>query len=99
MLHMVVMTHGPETCPAGRPEMQEKCGSRIVAFNEGSVHHDVQVRGFWSNPTEHVFWVLAEAPHAHAVNDLVSDLELFHWNTVEVHPVVEIEAHPLVHSA
>ena len=88
MLHMVIMTHGPETCPASHPEIREKCGTRLMQLKEGSAKHGVTIQGFWANPPEHVFYVVADAPNAHAINDLTSELELFHWNTIEVRPVV-----------
>ena len=37
-----------------------------------------------------------DTPHAHAVNGLMTELKLFHWNTVDVHPIITMdEAMPL----
>ena len=36
----------------------------------------------------HTFFFLVEAPNAHVIADLVTGLELFHWNTMELRPVV-----------
>ena len=36
LLHMVTLTHGPETCPAAHPEFQDKCGTALGKFRAGS---------------------------------------------------------------
>lgn len=91
MLHMIILTHGPETCPASHPNMQEKCGTSLMQLKGGSAKHGVTIQGFWANPSEHIFFVVADAPNAHAINTLTSELELSHWNTIRVQPVVAFE--------
>ena len=57
---------------------------------------NINVQGWWVDPPGHVFYLLADAPHAHAVNGLMTELKLFHWNTVDVHPIIRMdEAMPL----
>lgn len=90
MLHVVVLRHGPETCPASHPEMQDRCGTNLMRFKEGSSAGGVVVRGLWADPAGHLFFAVVEAPHAHAVTQLAGELELSHWNTVKVHPVTEM---------
>ena len=90
LLHMVTLTHGPETCPAARPDLQEKCGVRLAALPGEAPNHGAEVRGRWADPPGHVFYFLVAAPNAHAVASLIGGLELSHWNTVEVRPVIDM---------
>lgn len=96
MLHMVVMTHGPDTCAAAHAEQGELARSGFGRMDAASKKHQVAVQGAWADPPAHVFYILADAPNAHAINNLMMELQLFLWNTVEVHPVVTVaEAMPL----
>jgi hypothetical protein len=56
----------------------------------------IKVQGWWVNPPGHTFFVLVDAPNAHVINNLMTELRLFHWNTIQVHPIVTMdEAMPL----
>ncbi len=90
MLHMVTLRHGPETCPASHPELQDRCGVSLMRLKEGTPEREIVVRWFWANPAEHVFFAVVDAPSAHAITELTMELELFHWSTVEVQPVSEM---------
>ncbi|MEE9398892.1 MAG: DUF3303 family protein [Dehalococcoidales bacterium] len=91
MLHMVVMTHGPDTCAAADAGSGEMMRDAMSHMGEATKKHGVTVKGAWINPPGHIFWILAEAPNAHAVNDLVTELKLFHWNTIDIHPIITLE--------
>jgi len=90
LLHMVTLRHGPETCPAAHPEFQEKCGTALGKFRAGSPETGVVVRNWWADTPGHFFYFLVEAPNAHVIGQLVTELELMHWSTLEIRPVVEI---------
>ncbi len=90
MLHMVVLSHGPETCPAVHPEMREKCGQRLSQIPEAGKKLRIAVQGRWADPPGHVFYFVLDAPNAHVIGELMTQLELTHWSTVAIHPVTSI---------
>ena len=34
---------------------------------------------------------MVDAPSAHAINELMIELQFFHWNTIEIHAVTTFE--------
>jgi hypothetical protein len=92
MLHMVVATHGPETCAAVVPEVAEKAMAAFQRMSEVTTALDVTIHGVWTNMPGHVIYFLLDAPNAHVVNQMAMELHLMNWNTVVVNPVVELEA-------
>lgn len=90
LLHMVTLTHGPETCPAGHPELRDKCGTALGRVPTEAPNFGANVIGFWADPPGHVFYAVIEAPNAHAIADLFGSLQLSHWNTIEVRAVVNM---------
>lgn len=91
MLHMVVMTHSADTCAAVHKEAGEMARNAVSQIGEVSRKHEVSMQGWWVDPPGHVFYMLADAPNAHVVNRLMQELQLFHWNTIDIHPVVTVE--------
>ena len=91
MLHMVIMTHTPDTCAALRPDLGEKARNAFRQMEEVSKKHQVTVKGWWGAPPGHIFYAVADAPNAHAVNSFVIELQISHWNSVQVFPIAPIE--------
>ncbi len=91
MLHMVVITHGPDTCAAVHPDIGDKARNAMGQMEEVSKKHQVSIQGSWVDAPAHIFFFLADAPNAHAINDLMIELQFFHWNTVEIHPIRTLE--------
>ncbi len=87
MLHMVVITHGPDTCAAVHPDLGEQARNGFGQMEEVAKKHKISVQGMWIDAPAHVFYIVADAPNAHAINDLMMELEFFHWNTVDIHAV------------
>ena len=99
MLHMVVIEHGPDTCAAVHSEMGGLARSARTQMDETSSRLGIKVQGWWVDPPAHVFYMLADAPNAHVINNLMTELRLFHWNTIDIHPIMTIdEAMPLAAS-
>jgi muconolactone delta-isomerase len=88
---MVVMTHGPDTCAAANPESGRMARSAMEKMDDTSKKHQVTLQGAWVDPPGHVFYILVDAPNAHAVNNLMTELQFFHWNTIDIHPVMTLE--------
>ena len=91
MLHMVVLTHGPDTCAAAHTEYGEMVREAMNRKEEASKKHGVTIQGGWVDAPAHTFYILADAPNAHVVNNLMADLKFFFWNTIDIHPIVTLE--------
>jgi hypothetical protein len=88
---MVTLRHSPETCPAARPEFRDRCGAALGQFQAGSEEKGVVVHNWWADTPGHLFYFLVEAPNAHAIAELVGELELSHWSTLETRAVVQLK--------
>jgi len=96
MLHMIVATHSPQTCPGVVPELRKKVQTSFQKMDEVSKKLGVTMQGSWTYPGGHVSFMLVDAPNAHVVNEMGSELGLIEWNTATIYPVVtmaEVMAH------
>jgi len=91
MQHMIVATHGPDTCPASRKELREAYMPEMDRMAEIAKPHSVELGGGWADMPGHTIYIVVDAPNAHAVAQFVSDLHLMDWNTVDVRPVITVE--------
>jgi hypothetical protein len=91
MLHMIVMTHGPDTCAATHPEIGEMVRNAVDQMDDVSKKHQVDIKGAWVDPPLHVTYIVADAPNAHVIISLVAELRFFHWNTVDIQPIMTLE--------
>jgi len=91
MLHMAVLTHGPDTCAAAHPEFGELARDGFGDINESAGKLGIEVQGFWVNTPGHTFFILLDAPNAHAINRLMIETKAFVWNTVEIHTIITSE--------
>jgi len=91
MLHLVVATHGPETCAAVVPELKDKVLSNFQRMGEVTKALGITVQGAWTNMPGHTLYFLLDAPNAHVVNQMTMDLHLMDWNTVVVNPVTTLQ--------
>ena len=100
MLHMVLLIHGPDTCAAADATYGKMARDAVDQKEVVAKKHQVTIQGTWVDPPAHVFYFLVDAPNAHAVNNLMTDLKFFHWNTIDIHPIITLEeAMPLAKSA
>ena len=88
MLHMVVATHGPDTCAAVIPEIRTKAESGLKRIDEVAKKLGITVKGGWGNMPGHVMWMVCDAPNAHVVSQMAVELQLMDWSTVTVTPVI-----------
>ncbi len=91
MLHMVVATHGPDTCAAVVPEAAEMAKAGFQQIDEAAKKLGVTVQGTWTNMPAHILYILVDAPNAHVVSQLFRDIHLMDWNTVVVNPVITLQ--------
>jgi hypothetical protein len=85
---MVTLLHTPETCPAAKPDMREKGGTRLQQLTSDAPNHGAKVVGAWADVPGHTFFFVIDAPNAHVISSMITGLELFHWSTMELRPVV-----------
>jgi hypothetical protein len=88
MLHMVVITHGPETCAAWIPEVRQKSLSANQQRNEVFKKLGMNLEGSWVDPPSHTIFQLIDAPNAHVIQQAMTDLRTMEWNTVRIYPVI-----------
>jgi len=70
--------------------MQQKCGTNLGRLSSEAPDHGARVVGAWADVAGHTFYYVIEAPNAHVISTMVTDLELFHWNTLELRPVIDM---------
>ncbi len=91
MLHMVVATHGPDTCAAVVPAAAEMAKAGFQQLGGAAKKLGITVQGTWTNMPAHIMYILVDAPNAHVVNQLFRDIHLMDWNTVVVNPVITLQ--------
>ncbi len=91
MLHMVVATHGPDTCAAVVPEVTKMAKVGFQQIGKAAKKLGITVQGTWTNMPAHTIYILVDAPNAHVVSQLFRDIHLMNWNTVVVNPVVILQ--------
>jgi L-rhamnose mutarotase len=85
---MVTVIHGPETCAVNVPENMQKYLSADKELPAAAKKLGITVQGIWLNAPGHTFFFLIDAPNAHVINQLMSELHFMDWNTVMIHPVI-----------
>lgn len=91
MLHMAVLSHGPDTCAAAHREYGELARSATGNMETTAKKHNVSVHGGWVDAPGHLWFFLVDAPDAHTVGNLMVELKFHHWNTLNVHAVTTVE--------
>ena len=91
MLYMVVATHGPDTCAGFVEEYKQKALAMGSRQEEVGKAHGVTMKGAWVGMVAHTTFLLVDAPGGHAVQDVVSEMELHSWNTVVMYPVETLQ--------
>lgn len=88
---MVVLTHGPETCAAVHAAVGDLARAGFTRLATAGTEYGITLHGAWINPIGHASYIVLDAPNLHAVSTLMIDLKLFHWNTVQIEPVITVE--------
>jgi hypothetical protein len=69
MLHMIVNTHNAESCAFRGDEEAKALTTAFDRFSEQAEGRDVTVQGAWINRAAHEFFILVDAPNAHAIDE------------------------------
>ena len=91
MLHMVVIDHGPDTCPAAHDDLAEMAKSGLGSLSAKAEELSATIKGSWADMPAHALWVLVDAPNAHVVSRLMAEQKIMNWNTVVVHPIITMD--------
>jgi hypothetical protein len=92
MLHMLMAKHGPDTCPASRPDYREKYMPLMGRIPDAAKKFGVKLEGSWTNMPAHTTYMLVEAPDAQAVCDFAAEVQLMNWNWIDsLLPVITME--------
>ena len=90
MLHMVVASHGAETCPAVHESTKQIAAAGLERLMAEQAPLEVTVVGCWANMPGHLLYMIIDAPNAHLVNDALMKLGFHRWSKVDVSPVMEL---------
>ena len=91
MLHMIVATHSPEACPINVPDNMKKTLTANQQMTEVTKKLGVTISDAWVDGIAHTIFFLIEAPNAHVISQLMTELHYFDWNTITVHPVSKLQ--------
>jgi hypothetical protein len=88
MLHMVIISHAPESCP-GRPGNEEiiPCLQKLPPLLAA---REVKTVGRWADPPGHVNYLVLDAPHAHAISEALMESGLSGYTRAEIRPVLSM---------
>ena len=91
MLHMLVNTHNPESCAFRDAEQDEALSGAVDRVGELAGKFGVTVHSSWVNRASHEIFMLVEAPHAHALEELLVKAGLVGRSHTRILPVVAVE--------
>lgn len=90
MLHIVVITHSPESCPS-HPHIREQFTDCFTKLNKIVPEREMKIMGNWIDPPAHTNFVLVDAPTAHAVVDALAESGVTRYTSTSIHPVISME--------
>jgi hypothetical protein len=91
MKHIVVNTHNPESCAFRSDEDAAVVGAALDGFADAAAAEGVEVEAFWIDRAAHTFFIVVEAPNAHAVDAAVVRAGLVGRTHSDIHPVLSAE--------
>ena len=91
MLHMVVNTHNPESCAFRNEENAKVVTAALDAFAKAAADVGATIEGFWANRSAHTFFILVEAPSAHAIDEAMVVAGLIGRTSTDIFPVMTMD--------
>ena len=88
---MVELNHSPESCITGKHQTSTNHAELLAGIREIAFEHGIKVVDGWAFPVGHRLWYVVEATESQAASDLLFAAGLHHWNTVQIHPVLNHE--------
>ncbi len=90
MLHMVVATHGPETCSYVSEKIRILAIESAKRVNESAKAKGCKIVGAWSSRANHTLYFVVDGPNAHMVEQLIFDLRFHEWQSTSIQPVFDM---------
>jgi hypothetical protein len=87
MLYMVVATHNTGDCPMTNLEVRNKTLAASKRSPEVSKSLGITQQGSWTNLANHTVYTLIDAPNAHAISQMMQELQMLDWNIATIEPV------------
>ena len=87
MKHMVVNTHNAESCAFRSEDDGKVLGAALDALGTSGPGSGITVDGFWVNRSAHTFFILIDAPNAHAIDEALLNAGLVGRTHTEIFPV------------
>ncbi len=95
MLYMIVNTHNPESCAFRSESHGTALAGPLDRFlDETSISRGVKVEGSWINRPGHEFFILAESPDPHVIDEALLEAGLVgrtHTRILSVLPSQDVE--------
>lgn len=91
MLYMAELTHGPDTCVAAKNDLAGPRVHLLAGLKEIASEHGAEIVNGWAFPIGHRMWYVVEAPNSHTVATVFQAAKAHHWNTLDIHPVMDHE--------
>lgn len=91
MLHMIVNTHNAESCAFRGNEEEQALTSAFDLFGEKAGERGITLHGSWVSRAAHEVFVLADAPNAHVIEELLLGVGLVGRSHTRVLPVVSTD--------
>jgi hypothetical protein len=89
MLHMVVVSHSPESCP-GRPG-NEGIHLCLNTMQNLMMERGIGIVGRWADPPAHITYMVLEAANAHAIQEVMMESGIFGHTRTEIRPILSME--------
>ena len=94
MLFMIVQTHNAESCAFRSESDGVAMVGSLDRLDEVAPRYDITVHNAWINRPGHEFFLIVDAPSAHAVDDALVETGLVgrtHSRVVSVLPADEVQ--------
>ena len=87
MLHMVINTHGADTCAFRSDENREPMVGAFRALGAAAASHGGKLENAWVNLSAHTAFLLIDAPSGHVVDEIVREAGLIGHTTTNIFSV------------
>ena len=91
MKHMVVNTHNAESCAFRGEEEGNFMAGALDAIGKAFADQGGTVDGFWINRSAHTFFMLIDAPNAHAIDEALLKAGMVGRTHTELFPVLDAD--------
>ena len=91
---LLISKHSPENCPSFNEKSKKAFINSFDRSEELAAKHNVKMVGSWTIPTEHIYYMVFDAPSLDAFNDFGMEpdiLAMAAFHTAEVKIVTNLK--------